>query len=93
MKRATKPRAARTVEETRELANGAKAILDDPAFKTALEDAQERLMNALIRSSTEEESRDLVAKLKCLMQIAAELAVLTNDYRMAADRARRARPS
>jgi spore coat polysaccharide biosynthesis predicted glycosyltransferase SpsG len=88
MTRTTKPRAKRTLEQMRELADGAKAILADPAFLHAREEAEDRLVKALIAAQGAEEKLELVAKLKCLSQIAAELAVLMNDYRMAADRAR-----
>ena len=91
--RTTKPRAKRTLEEMRTLNDAAKAILNDPAFLHAREELQERLVNALIASKTTEETQDLVARLKCLMQIAAEIALLMNDYRVAADRAGRPRPS
>jgi len=93
MTRTTKPRAKRTLDDMRGLADGAKAILNDPAFLAAREEAQERLVAALIAAPSTEEKLELVAKLKCLTQIAAELAVLMNDYRMASDRARGARPS
>jgi spore coat polysaccharide biosynthesis predicted glycosyltransferase SpsG len=93
MTRTTKPRAKRTLEEMRELAAGAKAILADPAFLHAREELRERLVNALVAAQSTEEKLDIVASLKCLMQIAAEIAVLMNDYRVAADRARGARPS
>ena len=93
MTRATKPRAKRTLEDMRTLNDAAKAILNDPAFLHAREELQERLVNALIASKTTEETQDLVARLKCLMQIAAEIAVLMNDYRVAAERAGRPRPS
>lgn len=93
MIRTTKPRAKRTMEEMRALSDGAKAILADPAFVHAREEIAERLVNALIAAQTTEEKLDLVARLKCLMQIAAEIAVLINDYRMAAAHARGARPS
>ena len=86
-------RKKRTPAEVKELADGAKAILADPAFQAAREEAHNRLVAALIAAQSTEEKLDLVAKLKCLTQIAAELAVLMNDYRMAADRARGARPS
>lgn len=86
MRRTTKPRAKRTVEEMRALSDGAKAILADPAFIHAREEINERLVNALIAAQTNEEKLDLVARLKCLMQIAAEIAVLMNDYRMAGAR-------
>ena len=89
----TKPRAKRTLEEMRTLNDAAKAILDDPAFLHAREELQERLVNALVASKTTEETQDLVARLKCLMQIAAEIALLMNDYRVAAERAGRPRPS
>ena len=91
--RTTKPRAKRTLEEMRTLNDAAKAILNDPAFLHAREELQDRLVNALIAAKTTDERTDLVASLKCLMQIAAEIAVLMNDYRMAADRAGRPRPS
>ena len=91
--RTTKPRAKRTLEEMRALSDAAKAILNDPAFLHAREELQERLVNALVAAKSQEETLDLVARLKCLMQIAAEIAVLMNDYRMAADRAGRPRPS
>ena len=91
--RTTKPRAKRTLEDMRTLNDAAKAILNDPAFLHAREELQERLVNALIASKTTEETQDLVARLKCLMQIAAEIALLMNDYRVAADRAGRPRPS
>lgn len=84
---------ARTSTEIKALADGAKAILNDPAFHAAREEAQDRLVAALVQAKTTEEKLELVAKLKCLTQIAAELAVLMNDYRMAADRARGPRPS
>jgi hypothetical protein len=93
MTRTTKPRAERTLIEMRALNDGAKAILADPAFIHAREELQERLMNALVAAKTTEEKLELVARLKCLMQIAAEIALLMNDYRMAADRAGRPRPS
>jgi len=93
MTRTTKPRAKRTLDDMRALADGAKAILNDPAFLAAREEVQERLVHALIAALTNDEKLELVARLKCLMQIAAELAVLMNDYRMASDRARGARPS
>jgi hypothetical protein len=93
MTRTTKPRAKRTLEEMRALNDAAKAILNDPAFLHAREELQERLVNALGAARTTEEKLDIVASLKCLMQIAAEIALLMNDYRMAADRARGARPS
>jgi hypothetical protein len=93
MTRTTKPRAKRTLEDMRSLSDGAKAILADPAFLHAREEAEDRLVKALVAAQTNEEKLELVAKLKCLSQIAAELAVLMNDYRMAADRARGARPS
>ena len=83
----------RSTNEVRQLAEGAKAILADPAFHAAREEAETRLVAALVQAKTTEEKLDLVAKLKCLTQIAAELAVLMNDYRMAADRARGTRPS
>ena len=83
----------RTSTEIKALADGAKAILADPAFHAAREEAEVRLVAALVQAKSTEEKLDLVAKLKCLTQIAAELAVLMNDYRMAADRARGARPS
>jgi hypothetical protein len=91
--RTTKPRDERTLEDKRALNDAAKAILNDPAFLHAREEAEDRLIKALIASKSTEEKLDLVARLKCLMQIAAEIAVLMNDYRMAADRARGARPS
>jgi uncharacterized protein (DUF1778 family) len=93
MTRTTKPRAKRTLEEMRTLSDAAKAILTDPAFLHAREEMHERLVEALVASKSTEEKLDLVARLKCLMQIAAEIAVLMNDYRMAADRARGARSS
>jgi hypothetical protein len=93
MTRTTKPRDERTLEQKRALAEGAKAILADPAFLHAREELQERLIRALGAAKTTEEKLDIVASLKCLMQIAAEIAVLMNDYRMAADRAGRPRPS
>ena len=93
MTRTTKPRAKRTLDDMRALSDAAKAILADPAFLAAREEVQERIVNALIAAQTTDEKLELVARLKCLMQIAAELAVLTNDYRMAADRARGPRPS
>jgi hypothetical protein len=93
MTRTTKPREKRTVDEMRALADGAKAILADPAFLHAREELQDRLVKALIQAKTTDEKIELVASLKCLMQIAAEIAVLMNDYRMAADRAGRPRPS
>ena len=93
MTRTTKPRDERTLEDKRALNDAAKAILNDPAFLHAREEAEDRLIKALIASKSTEEKLDLVARLKCLMQIAAEIAVLMNDYRMAADRARGARPS
>jgi hypothetical protein len=91
--RTTKPRAKRTLDEMRSLAEGAKAILNDPAFVHAREELEDRLVKALVTAGSTEEKLELVASLKCLMQIAAEIAVLMNDYRMAADRARGARPS
>jgi hypothetical protein len=91
--RTTKPRAKRTLDEMRSLAEGAKAILADPAFVHAREEAEDRLVKALIAAQSTDEKLELVAKLKCLTQIAAEIAVLMNDYRMAADRARGTRPS
>jgi hypothetical protein len=93
MRRTTKPRGDRTLEDKRALAEGAKAILNDPAFLHAREEAEDRLIKALAAAQTTEEKLDLVARLKCLMQIAAEIAVLMNDYRMASDRARGARSS
>jgi hypothetical protein len=75
--RTTKPRAKRTLDEMRSLG----------------EEAEDRLVKALIAAQSTEEKLELVAKLKCLTQIAAEIAVLMNDYRMAADRARGTRPS
>jgi hypothetical protein len=93
VRRTTKPRDARTLEEKRALNDAAKAILADPAFLHAREEAEERLIKALMAAQTTEEKLDIVARLKCLMQIAAEIAVLMNDYRMASDRARGARPS
>ena len=93
MRRTTKPRDARTLEEKRALNDAAKAILADPAFVHAREEAEERLINALVAAKTTEEKLELVARLKCLMQIAAEIALLMNDYRMASDRARGARAS
>lgn len=93
MTRTTKPRAKRTLDDMRALSDAAKAILADPAFLAAREEMHERIVNALIAAQTTDEKLELVARLKCLMQIAAELAVLTNDYRMAADRARGPRPS
>ena len=93
MTRTTKPRAKRTLSEMRALDEAAKAILADPAFLHAREDLHERLLAALIQAKTTEEKLDLVASLKCLMQIAAEIALLMNDYRMASDRARGTRPS
>jgi hypothetical protein len=91
--RTSKPKPKRTLDDLRALSDGAKAILNDPAFVAAREEIVERLVGALIGAQTTEEKLELVARLKCLMQIAAELAVLTNDYRMASDRARGARPS
>ena len=91
--RTTKPRAKRTLEEMRALNDGAKAILADPAFLHAREELQERLVNAIVAANSAEETQDLVARLKCLMQIAAEIALLMNDYRVAAERAGRPRPS
>lgn len=88
MTRASKPREQRSLEAKRALSDGAKALLADPAFTAAREEAADRIVKALVTAQTTEEKLDLVARLKCLMQIAAELAVLTNDYRMAADRAR-----
>lgn len=93
MTRTTKPRAKRTLDDMRALSDGAKAILNDPAFLAVREDMQDRLVHALMAAQTADEKLELVARLKCLMQIAAELAVLMNDYRMASDRARGARPS
>ena len=93
MRRTTKPRDERTLEEKRALNDAAKAILADPAFVHAREEAEERLINALVAAKTTEEKLELVARLKCLMQIAAEIALLMNDYRMASDRARGARAS
>lgn len=93
MTRTTKPREKRTLDDMRALNDAAKAILADPAFLHAREEAQERIVAALIAAKTAEEKLELVARLKCLMQIAAEIAVLMNDYRMAADRARGTRPS
>ena len=93
MTRTTKPRAERTLIEMRALNDGAKAILADPAFIHAREELHERLLNALITAKTNEEKLELVARLKCLMQIAAEIALLMNDYKVAAYRARGARPS
>ena len=83
----------RTSTEIKALADGAKAILADPAFHAAREEAEVRLVAALVQAKSTEEKLDLVAKLKCLTQIAAELAVLMNDYRVASDRARGPRPS
>jgi hypothetical protein len=83
----------RTLDDMRVLNDGAKAILADPAFTAAREEISERLVAALVEAKTTDEKLELVARLKCLMQIAAELAVLTNDYRMASERARGARPS
>jgi hypothetical protein len=91
--RTTKPKTKRTLDDMRSLAEGAKAILADPAFLAAREEAQDRLVAALIAAHSTEEKLELVAKLKCLTQIAAEIAVLMNDYRMAADRARGTRSS
>ena len=92
MTRTTKPRAERTLIEMRALNDGAKAILADPAFIHAREELQERLLNSLVTAKTNEEKLELVARLKCLMQIAAEIALLMNDYKVAADRARGTRP-
>ena len=91
--RTTKPRAKRTLEDMRTLNDAAKAILNDPAFLHAREELQERLVNALVAAKNQEETFELVARLKCLMQIAAEIALLMNDYRVASDRARGPRPS
>jgi hypothetical protein len=93
MTRTTKPRAKRTLEDMQTLNDAAKAILNDPAFLHAREEVRERLVNAIITANSAEETQDLVARLKCLMQIAAEIAVLMNDYRVAAERAGRPRPS
>jgi hypothetical protein len=93
MTRTTKPRDERTLEQKRTLNDAAKAILADPAFIHAREELQDRIVNALATAKTTEEKLELVARLKCLMQIAAEIALLMNDYRMAADRAGRPRPS
>ena len=93
MTRTTKPRDERSFEEKRALNEAAKAILADPAFIHAREECEDRLVKAIVTAKTTEEKLDLVARLKCLMQIAAEIAVLMNDYRMASDRARGARPS
>ena len=93
MRRTTKPRDERTLEEKRALNDAAKAILADPAFLHAREEMEDRIFKAIVTAQTTEEKLDLVARLKCLMQIAAEIAVLMNDYRMASDRARGARAS
>jgi len=93
VRRTTKPRDARTFEEKRALNDAAKAILADPAFLHAREEMEDRIFKAIVTAQTTEEKLDLVARLKCLMQIAAEIAVLMNDYRMASDRARGARAS
>lgn len=93
MTRTTKPRAKRTLHEMQVLSEAAKAILADPAYLHAYEEVHERLVNALVVASSTEEKLELVARLKCLMQIAAEIAVLMNDYRMASDRARGTGPS
>ena len=91
--RTTKPRAKRTLDEMRALSDAAKAILADPAFLHAREELHERFVQGLIAATSTEEKLELVARLKCLMQIAAEIALLMNDYKVAADRARGTRPS
>jgi hypothetical protein len=93
MTRTTRPREERTPHEKRLLNDAAKAILADPAFVHAREECEDRIVKALVTAKSTEEKLELVARLKCLMQIAAEIAVLMNDYRMAADRAGRPRPS
>jgi peptidoglycan hydrolase CwlO-like protein len=81
----------RPIEQKRELHDGAKELSEDKAFLEALKVARARTVDALTQAKTREEKDDLIAKLKCLLQIAAELTVLMNDYKQAAKRQAHAR--
>jgi O-phosphoseryl-tRNA(Cys) synthetase len=70
----------------REMHDDAKALSEDKAFQEAIRVARARTVDELVQAKTTEDKIDLVAKLKCLSQIAAELTVIMNDYKVRARR-------
>jgi hypothetical protein len=72
------------LSQKRELANAAKDLGEDPAFKQAILDLRKHWFNELMTAAhTKGERNELVAKLKALETLPAQLNVYIADYRAA----------
>jgi hypothetical protein len=73
--------------QKKELAEEAKAVLEDKAFVGAVEKIRARLVGELMTAAAPERQLAVVAKLQALVAVVAELKSLVNDYNAALRRA------
>lgn len=72
------------LSQKRELANDAKDLLEDPAFKQAILDLRKHWFNELMTGAdTPAAKLELVASMKALETLPAQLNVYIADYRAA----------
>jgi hypothetical protein len=71
----------------KQLADAAKELIDNPAFKHAILELRKRWFDQLMTAAPTAEAKvELVAQMKALEAIPAELTVLINDFKMAMSR-------
>ena len=74
------------LSKKKELSDAARELLEDRAFSSAVLSLRKRWFEELMASNVDGYSLRLVAQLKALEAVPAELTVLVNDYKMALNR-------
>ena len=74
------------LSKKRELADSAKALIEDKAFSSAILSLRKRWFEELMNATGTDEKLELIARTKALEAIPAELGVLINDFKMALHR-------
>ena len=68
------------LSQLRVMRDKAKALLEDEAFKAALERMKERLLGELLEAKTTEQKLELIGSLRTTSTIDKEIEALIRDY-------------
>ena len=70
--------------DKKELADGARELMDDKAFRQAIQELHTLYLGQLMAAGATEQKLELIAMMKALANIPAELKVIMNNFQMAA---------
>jgi hypothetical protein len=76
------------LQAKRELAQGAEELMANKAFKHAIQELHDLYLGQMMATLDRNQRDELIAMMKALANIPAELKVIINNYRTALDRQR-----